>query len=439
MSTGQFLNGAANENPQVSDHDPDDDCNSRVYVNGTRIPVANANIHIRKEGALDVTRYAEVQFPAEYNGNPYQELFSTHRPDSQTDFDTLYIELKTGSGEFVPVFRGFVTGVGATDKSLIWQCRARGPADMLTSATVGKQFTNSSIDKPLQYIANRLDGKLPFRVDVELSTEATEDVGVEQEASGGDRALAARLNAQNIDFDTEISAKTFQSNRHTVKDVADWIRSKSPLQLWFEPTENGVTLVPFDNPTSRSFKAHYLDGDIQVISNDAYAELAPVNTMKAKGSASKSVGSNGFLEQFIGAEKYYIAEARHKALYQRAGETELEADTWIRSDGTTKNEVSEDARKALKDAVDEATEGDMLTLLSGEVIPYDTITARPTCRSEAEKTVPLTYEVHRVEHMINPDEGESRSRINVGIHTDLQDDIEILDTWTAKKNKGGGG
>jgi len=433
MSVEQLLDGSASENPLVSDHTPDSNCDSRVYVNGTRIPVATANIHIRKEGALDVTRYAEVQFPAEYKNQPYKELFSTHKPDSQTDFDTLYIELKSGSGEFVPAFRGFVTGVGATDKSLIWQCRARGPADMLTSATAGKQFTRTTGLGIVKYIVNRLDDKVPFTVSVPSGDD--DDPLQDIELFKDQQTLADFIFPDNESI-PDISPKTFQRNRHTIKDVSDWLRSKTSIRLWFEPTKEGVTLLPIQSPSERDHKAHYLDGDIQVISNDAYAELAPINTIRAKGSASNSVGANNFFEQFIGAEKYYVAEARHKALYQRAGETELEADTFIKSDGSTKQEVSEDARNALKDAVDEATNGDMMTLLAGDIIPFDTITARPTCRSEAEKTVPLTYEVHRVEHIINPDDGESRSRINVGIHTDLQDDIEILDTWTDNKNKG---
>jgi len=404
-----------------------------VFVNGTRIPVANANIHIRKEGPLDVTRYAEVQFPAEYNNNRYVDLFQTKDPDSQDDFDTLYITLRNGNGSFVPAFRGFVTGVGATDSALIWQCRARGPAHMLTSATANKQFTRTTGKGIVDYIVNRLDQKAPFAVS---SPSGDADDPLEDIELFKDQETLADFIFPDNDSIPDISPKTFQSNRHTLKDVADWLRSKTSIRLWFEPTDNGVTLLPLQSPSEQSHQAHYLGGELQVISNNALSEIAPVNTIKAKGSATESFDVLGFFELNSDSNKYYIAEARHTKLYERAGQRELEADTWIRSDGNTSQEVAEDARSGLKDAIDEATEGDMITLLSGDVIPFDTIEARPTCRSEAEETVPITYEVNRVEHMVNPSDGQSRSRINVGIHTDLQNDIEILDTWTEKTNKG---
>jgi len=432
MSIEQQFDGGEGVESFVDDHDPQGECDSRIFVNGTRIPVVSADVYARKEGALDVTRYAEVQFPAVYQNEYYRELFSTVDPDLQNGFDTLYIELKNGSGSFVPVFRGFVTGVGATDQAPIWECRARGPADLLTSAMAGKQFTGGTVKDPINYVASQLENKLPFDISVSIdgadtSTEIDDPTEI---------TARSQRSGQTVGED-ELSSKTFQTNRHTLKDVVDWVRSKTGYRLWFEPTETGASLLVFDNPTARSFKAHYLGGNVDVISNNALSELSPINTIEARGSATKSQLDLGFFELNTGSDKYIVAKARHKALYERASNTELQADTFIKSDGNTTEEVKNDARSALKDAIDEATAGDMKVLLAGGVTPFDTIEARPTCRTEAEKTVPITYEVNRVHHMVSPDDndGFSKSRLNVGIHTDINEDIEIVQSYKQKKNK----
>ncbi|MDS0260886.1 hypothetical protein NDI56_15885 [Haloarcula sp. S1CR25-12] len=430
MSTRTFDVGT------VSDHEPQGDCDSRIYVNGTRIPVANADVHLRKEGALDVTRYAEVQFPATYQGERYVDLFQTKEPQNQTSFDTLYIELKDSNDTFIPTFRGFVTGVGATDKASTWQCRARGPADLLTSVTAGKQFTSCTGKFVVDYVLSELDENSQFNVTSlsETADDSLEDIEIYDDIE----SLADFIFPDN-DSIPDLAPKTFQENRHTLKDVVDWLRSKNSLRLWFQPTEDGITLLPLKKPTNTSHQAHYLGGDITVIDNNAYAELAPINTIEVKGSATRSKESVGSFELNTGVKKYVIAKARHKGLYQRAGETELHADTFIKSDGQTKAEVKNDARSALKEAIDEATAGDMTTLLAGGLTPFDTIEARPTCRTEAEKTVPLTYEVNRIHHMVSPDDDNSgnisKSRLNIGIHTDMAEDIVIKDSWVDRRKK----
>lgn len=435
MSIEQQFDDGEGVSSFVDGHDPVEDTDSRVFVNNVRVPVVNADVHIRKEGALDVTRYAEVQFPATFNGERYVDLFDTTDPDNQSSFDTLYIELKGATGDYVPTFRGFVTGVGATDKTSVWQCRARGPADLLTSVSAGKQFTSTTGVQVVDYIIERLQNKSQFNIQGPI--DQNDEVLEELEIYDANNALGNILGLEDKSHD--LSNKTFQTNRHTLKDVVDWLRSKTALRLWFEPTRGGITLVPFKRPTARSFKAHYLGGDVKVISNNALSELSPINTIEARGSASKSLTPLGFFELNSDSGKYVIAKARHKGLYERAGETELQADTFIKSDGNTTEEVNNDAKSALKDAIDEATAGDMLTILAGEVTPFDTIEARPTCRTEAEKTVPLTYEVNRVHHMVSPDDESSgtisKTRLNVGIHTDIQEDIEIVQSYKQKKNK----
>jgi len=434
--TADAFDGTDVQFRDVEDHDPEEDTDSRIFVNGVRIPVVNADVHIRKEGSLDVTRYAEVQFPATFQGTRYVEQFRAVEPSLQTRFDTLYVELKDPAGNYVPTFRGFVTGVGATDKTGVWQCRARGPAKLLTSINVGKQFTRTTGLGVVEFITQKLDEKSEFSVSV---PDGNADDPLENIEIFKDQQTIADFIFPDNDSIPDLSPKTFQKNRHTLQDVVDWLRSKSSLRLWFEPTNNGITLLPLKRPTNTSHRAHYLGGDVEVISNNALSELAPINTIEAKGSAANTLFSVGDFDLNLGGDEYTVAKARHEPLYERAGNTELQADTFIKSDGTSKEEVKNDARSALKDAIDEATAGDMMTLLAGGVTPFDTIEARPTCRTEAEKTVPITYEVNRVHHMVSPEDEDSgnisKSRLNVGIHTDMSEDIIIKDKWVDTKSK----
>jgi len=453
----------------VDAHDPENETDSRVYVNGTRIPVAGGDVHLRKEGPLDVTRYAEIEFPAIFEGNAYVDLFDTLEPDSQEAFDELYIELKDPSSGvsdteiseldgivddnisndgFVPTFRGVITGVGATDTGGIWTCRAQGPAHLLASIPADQQFASTTANNVLEYITQTANERMPF--DVRRGTGSNAVTGENITIDDVDIAeqipvvqdLPESLFTENFieglftDQSDEITNKTFQPNRHTLKDVVTWLRGKTRIRLWFRPRDGGITLVPMRNPNYTTYRAHYLDGDLQVVENNAVSEIAPINTLTAKGQATGSRFGLGLFNQNATDQVYYAAKVQHTSLYERAGDTELIADTFAKSDGQTTDEVANDAADKLKERIDEATEGDMITLLDGRVEPFTTVEAQPTCRTEAEQTTPITYEVSRVHHEINPDDGLSRSRLNVGIHTDIEEDIEVVDTWDSEDTGG---
>jgi len=56
-------------------YSPSENCATRVYVNGIRIPVADVDVYLRKEGDLDITRYAEIGFASPFRGTSYTDVF----------------------------------------------------------------------------------------------------------------------------------------------------------------------------------------------------------------------------------------------------------------------------------------------------------------------------------------------------------------------------
>lgn len=416
----------------IPDHDPDDPAPSRVFVNGSRIPVGDIRLYMRKEGPLAFTRYCEGEFASPHDGVDWINAFDGFTPSQQDDYDTLRVDVRDrATGDYYLNFRGIVTGVGNSpeDGSRWFQFRAQGPAMLLNDIPASITFDNTSLRFALSYIASEIEERVPFSV-----TEVTQADGEVREGETVeppsnfiyDQAgfAVGRALADQLGLETN-TPRTFTFGSDTLADVADWISEKANIYLWLSPTEEGVALVANRQPADRLHTAHYLDGDLHVEDNDALSELRPVNTMLVKAPAAKSRGG----ETTKAAGKYVEAKAVHQPLFRRAGERELYADTHRLSDAHTVVEARNEARRKLKKAVDQARGGDMTTLLRGNVTPFDFVEAKPTCDGQdGSDTVPLTYEVARVKHEIHA-EGIPETTLNVGVKTDPVEDITVFDSW----------
>ncbi|MFC7133754.1 MULTISPECIES: hypothetical protein [Salinibaculum] len=450
--------GGDGTDPLVA-HNPSEATASRVYVNELRIPVADVDVHIRNEGPLAITRYAEVEFPSPYNGQDYLDAFRGSRPSLQSDWDTLRIELRdTVTGEYHTEFHGLVTGVGssASDNDRIYKARARGPGHFLD-----KQATNIKLDEfdlayGLDRITDALDGVFPFPVVSALGEDAQAPQATDPEGQanvGGIGVPSQYVAEENPRIG---SKKHFRANRHTLADVVDYVAEKTGADIWLQPVEDGAVLTTVSDVT-HEYRAHYLDqqssesvgggssrdisvtaGDsaeadttpervAQIIANDALSELRPVNSAVAKGQAEASYGADTDIGLSV-TNQYAKVTARHETLYERAGRTELTPGPYVESDGQNAEEVANDAVSALKEALRGATGGDMTTRLVAPVLPFDTIRAKPTCRGQSlSDTDPLTYEVHRVHHHI-PNSGIPTTTLNVGVAV-RDEDIVTERSW----------
>jgi hypothetical protein len=420
-----MVNAAAGGGRSIPSHEHETDTDSRVYVNDVRVPVGDIDIHVRKEGPTDLSRYAEGIFASPFEGVEYAKAFDGLSPDDQEQFDRLRIEIKDHvTGEYHLAFRGLVTGVGNASEGgeKIWRFRAQDPNLLLDKITASKFFRSPSGEDILNYVASRLDECLPFDVSV---------------LSSGDSSFAQTINAPSVSYSsaspnhssssTEVqiaTGRTFRGNKDYLSDVLNWYRDKTDSRIWLQPTENGLGIVATTDPTVRSHVAHYLDSEghtVAVENNDAYVEIKPINTLIVAGAAHRSVGNDN-------PDAYIEVKARHRPLYERAGEYEYHGERKSLSDAQSSSEVKYEARSQLKEQIDEATGGDMQTLLAAPIAPYDTIEALPTCdENVAPDLEPITYEVSRVHHEINAS-GLSQTTLNVGVATE-REDIEITKTW----------
>ncbi|MFA1610136.1 hypothetical protein [Halobellus rubicundus] len=422
----------------VRDFDPADigatttETNTRFYINGTRLPVADVDVHIRKEGPLDVTRYVEAKFPSPYAGIDWIEAFNGVDPSEQSSPDVLRLDVKDYiTDDYSITFRGVVTGVGSTANggSRIWKTRAQGPGQLLDKIPASQNYNGADLSLILSDVADRLSEKLPFPV-----ATRSDDVDVQ-----GDPATPLTIPIV-ADLVNEIGVgqistrKTFQANKHTLADVVRWARDKAGARIWLEPTPNGVALVGSKNPTADSSHhvAHNLGGDCIIISNDALAELRPINTIVVNGKAARSLAAVGDFEINASRSEFTTVKARHEPLYRRSGGTELRGSTVKQTDAESKTEVENEARSMLKERIDETTAGTIQTLPRSPIVPFDTVEAVPSCQNEVDQE-PLTYEVQRVHHHLyanpSPDEQPYYTELNVGLKTDIEDDIEIVDSW----------
>ncbi|WP_248896803.1 hypothetical protein [Haloplanus halobius] len=429
----------------VESHAPDTPTDSRIYVNGTRLPAGNVDCHLRKEGNLDFTRYVEGEFASPFRGGNYTDAFNGLAPEDQDGFDVVRLDVRDYETErYTTVFRGYVTGVGnsSNEPEQRWRFRAQGPGHLLDNIPASKRFTDATITDVATYITENLNEKLPFPV---VFLETLEDVVQEgdtvrnvesanDDASPSDYAFPiARIFSDLVASLTDNihTPHTFQANRDTLADVASWLKDKSNVEIWLTPTDEGVGLVVARGAKQRH-EAHYLGGDTQIVNNDALVELRPVNTKVVKGGAKESQFSVGPLEINSPTDTFTTAKARHKPLYRRAGQRELHANTETKTGALSKEEVGNEAKSLLKQAIEGTTEGTMQTLLRGPIAPFDTVEARPTCNERVSASdESITYEVSRVHHKIRTGDEMSSTELNVGVHVG-DDDITIIDSWESE-------
>lgn len=416
----------------VVDYVPERQCPTRVYINGTRVPAAETDVHIRKEGPLSVTRYAEANFASPWAGEDYLSILNTFGADQNTP-DILQIDsYDTVEETHTPLFYGVITGVGSSpdhDNEKLFHVRGQGPGHYLENIPASKTFKNrATVETVLEYIVAELDAVLPESFS--LTTQS-------QRQGTAAEIVQAPSNSSGFGIlDTQLlyTAKSFTANKHTVEDVVNWLQEKIRGRIWIEPTPDGGELILSDNPKQQAIAhtAHYLDsGDTKIINNNALAELNPLNTVVVNGRAKRTLADIGDFELNLPRDEFVKVKARHKSLYQAAGDTELKT-TIKKSDAESEQEVINEAKSKLKARVDGSTAGGMQVVHNKYITPFDTITARPTVNEQPVADVPaITHEVHRAHYKVRPNEQDVLPHIelNVGIRTDIDDDIEIVRSW----------
>jgi len=430
-------------------YDPDCQTDARVVINDdfdrtrTRLPAGDVDIHLRKEGPLSITRYAEAEFASPFEGEDFIQHFSGADPENQDEVDIVRINVRdTATGEYYTQFRGVITGLGNTvdGNEKMWKLRAQGPGMLTDKLPAGTNFREAKFEDVLDFCSRVIAENTPFtiqRPDIEdgdqrLSQDLDEDPVATFLSGASDVPAFGKIgDIASERWENEASTKTFKTNQHTVADVYNWVISKTGSRIWMQPRRRSFLPVGTPNPTYRKHQAHYLGGNLRLIDNNALLELNPINTMVINGKAAKSLATIGGFELNVGRDEYFEVKARHEPLYERAGQHEFHAEPYTSSSAESAGEVRNEAKSALKQRLDETTGGDMTAQLFAPIRPYDRVEAKLLCDEntpESQATQPpFDYEVSRVHHKIRA-KGQSETKLNVGIHAAL-DDITVDGSW----------
>jgi len=410
----------------------DDGTDAKVFVNGTRVPAGNVDIHWRREGDCSMTSYAEAEIVSPYNGVDYANAFRGLNPSEQNAFDVIRIAVRDyETGQFFTQFHGLVTGVGnSSGASRVFTTRAQGLGQFPSNVEASVNFESEqgiAPDTVLGYIEDELTSLAPSNFSVGQFTE-TESVDVNDSDNLTPIDVLLSSNRTFITDQGNIwTSKSFTANRHTVADVITWFENKTNTRLFFAPTFNGAAIGAVVDASITTHDAHYLDGDIRIVENDAFAELRPVNSLVGKGAAQRSLENDDSLFGVSATKQYARVLARHDGLYRRSGQTRLVPQTQYESDAENKGEVIKETKRALARAIEDTTGGDMVTLQRAPLFPFDRINAKPTCDQQTgTNTKPITYEVDRVHHKLRGGQ-HSTCTLNVGVKVDPTEDITVVE------------
>jgi len=168
-------------------YDPDCRTETRVFINRTRIPAGDIDVYLRKEGPMSVNRYAEVEFASSYNGEDFLIHFNAidgNPADADVGYDICHIDAyDTNNGQYVPLFTGYVTGVGnRSENSRRWSLRAQGPEMLTENIPFGRRYSNATFNTVTNEIAQEI--AIASGISVDTDVESLPDGQVLNTANG---------------------------------------------------------------------------------------------------------------------------------------------------------------------------------------------------------------------------------------------------------------
>lgn len=396
-------------------------------VDGTKdvaIPVAGngLTLHERKDGPLAVSRRAEVNFPLEAFGTSWHEYINSisngwgmQKATVQMKPHKVYDNDTVEAGDYQTVLVGYIGAVGSSGTNM-GQLTIFGPYNLLTSIPVSLTL-QPTLSEPYSTIQPLLDI-------IQEEQYIFEHIGIS--ILGADTRPD---DDSSIDIPFTSKKKQFAAGRDTMADALKWLEEQYNLRIWFEPLGLGAVQLTVDlqpEPLDIFMLTDYMDddisprpvtfdarkeGDIDIIENDALYEMKPFNTLKLKG---EEVG-RGFdsVEDIarLPTGNFPQATAKYEPLVDAAGGEMVIEET---SDQDKQNVLEKNARKRLKERLDNVSGGTMTLPLSPFMSPYDRVLAHPACAARyPDSDFPeVRYEIQRTAHKVEPNSGDQGNPIN---------------------------
>lgn len=416
-------------------YQPGNDCEApaRAFIGGHRIPIIEAHRQQRKQGALAVSRFSEVAFPAVGpNGKDFASVLQVYEKADDVFLRPTEVQFRDYVGDqWVTAHRGVITGYGghhSSDNAM--RFTVMNFANFLGALPASTSFnSDASIHRYLEYVADELESGQPVFDDIHV---VAPDERLHEIADTASEAFADHhgpVDRFHIATKGHHPAKRFAANRDTLQTVTEYIQKKSGVFLWFEPSNDGsLTLVASATPPSGNFQTRSTeiknsDGELDLIHNEALFEIGPFTSLELRGEAAFDVVVGPFDAGVPGsADNYPHATATHVGLRERAGGTVERVAT---SSTNNLEPLKRECKKELKRQLDGASGGTMESLLAPHVTPYSTIRAKPTCLDHAEvSAAPVDYEVESTATHVGGDDEIPKTELRVSLNIDIND-IEI--------------
>ena len=377
----------------------------RVNVGGQTIPVLECDTWITKDGVSSMNRSSEIIFPLEWDGSDISGKINAFEAGGN-GYDLATVEYKSVRGDvWHTVHNGFVRGVGGSDKLGSGKLWVNGLEIQTSAIPASKVFESPSIQDVMNYVADEYSSSTG--IDIQVSGATTEEFGVAGE--GFFKQKSSAIQERHLDGSY---TWTFKKNRHSLKDVMDWLCNRSDQRWYFLPTDPPTLVVESDSSGQRTFvNTHPQIGkgvvsgsifekkcgvpSIDIIENTVIRDMFPINTLEVYGETGTSIF--GFNVKHVFDNKFPAATATYPPLVEQAGGQKVKPKT-VEANAVDLKECGEIPKRKLKKRIQQAGEGEIKAFGRGDVNPYDTLLARPEC-SDVPGSIPrMEFDIIEVHH-----------------------------------------
>ena len=462
---------------------------ARVVIGDTEVPwvgdsEGNGGIetHMVKTGPADLTRFTDLHIPYEWGdddvlgavttaeylpeptdtrtfGNaPIRVDIKDHgqrsSPASQSDTS----DMDDVTGEYVTVHHGPIANSGSSSVDGCFRLRVADWANYFESVNADREFANATVGTVVEYVLQQLaehsnlpefsasapsldDDVYGSKVVVADGTAAAE---VDQLADDPEanavvttlqylprqpqiRRFASFVNTTVFPLfrQTVATSKSFESHKHDLTDVLDWVAERTQTRWYVEPSGNTPTIVFEEEPNRKHLTGVSLDSDaseddVRLLENNALFQISPQHTLGVRGKKSSELFDSTTTKPEVVVE--------HEILTRIAGRNPHP--NFMEVDTANLDETVNVAKSRLKKRIDGAAGGQMIATPAPRARPYATIEAQPSCSGRLMESYPsLTYEVEEVIHELTPPTPANvdgpRTKMRCGVRCTF-DDLNVV-------------
>ena len=398
-----------------------DDARVEVRIDEQTIPTVEEGVTVTvstdaQNMGSDITKYAECQIPLEWRSSDIMSKVKDFDPETQSSYSLASIFFQDVRNEgYYPVIRGFVRGVrGSSDKMGVGTVHISSPDTLATAVPFSGRYDRPTVGEVFSDAIETFNDNTPFNAQLRgVSGRTVSTTDFVEDALG-----VASFGLTDAVGKVLPDVTAFKSNRHSVSDALNWVcentngkwyfsfrhQGTSGLSLVYDDGSNSVAFTQRENKSGAQDRRLNNQGsfpdlgatEVDVIDNDALQELFPVNTVRIMGSTGVSLF--GFETHMVPAKRFPFVEVQYTPLVRRAGGQSVAVQ--LETDNVTVESALERGKSELRKRIVDSGTGSMTVYGKPQIIPYDTITAKPTCADVVPNADmrPLTHQVASVTH-----------------------------------------